>query len=500
MLIASFSSRSQQRWLMACFVGLCLGLMVIFGLRQPTSIAAPQPKHYDELEFPPLGEIQIPDYERYQLDTGLTVYLMEDHELPLVSGIVLIPAAQRLEPADKVGLGELVGTLMRTGGTQQRSVDELNLLLEQQAASVETRVSTTFASANFQSLTPDLEEVFALFAEVIQQPAFEPERIALVKDQQAGEIARRGDDPQRIASLEFPQLIYGEESPYARLETLETLEAITREDLVAFHQTYFQPEGMLLGIVGDIDPEQVKDLIEQQFGDWQPEGTATRQPPQPPAEIIPAQTDGIYLIDQPQLTQSSVRMGHLGGLLEDPDYPELQVMQAALNGFGGRLFQEIRSRQGLAYSVYAVWDPAYDFPGTLVAGGQTRSETTAQFIDAIRQELERIQEQPLSEAELAYAKDSVLNAFVFNFQEPSQTLSRLLRYEFYGYPEDFVFQFQQGVEEATQEGVLEAAQEHLRLDDLVTLVVGNATEIEDSLQDLGEEVIDRQPSFASDRP
>ncbi len=496
MLIARFSSRSEQRWLMACFVGLCLGLMVILGLRQPdVAVAAPQPKHYDELEFPPLGEIEIPDYERYQLDTGLTVYLMEDHELPLVSGIALIPAAQRLEPEDKVGLGELTGTVLRSGGTEDHPVDELNQLLEQRAASVESRISTTFGRVNFQALAPDLEEVFSLYAEVIQQPTFAPDRIALAKEQKLGEIARRGDDPQRIAFLQFPQLLYGEDNPYARLVNAETLEAITRQDLIEFHQTYFQPEGMLLGIVGDIDPEQVKELIEQEFGDWQPEGTVTREVPEELAEITPAHTEGLFLIDQPQLTQSSVQIGHLGGLLNDPDYPALQVMEAALNGFGGRLFQEIRSRQGLAYSVYAVWAPAYDFPGTLVAGGQTRSETTAEFITSIQEELQRIQAEPLSDQELAYAKDSVLNSFVFNFQDPSQTLSRLLRYEFYGYPEDFVFQFRTGIEETDSEAVLAAAQEHLKLDQLVTLVVGNAEEIEESLEELGEEVIEPEVDF-----
>jgi zinc protease len=187
------------------------------------------------------------------------------------------------------------------------------------------------------------------------------------------------------------------------------------------------------------------------------------------------------LVDQPQLTQSYVQVGQLGGQLDNPDVFALYVMNGVLNGLGGKLFNELRSRQGLAYSVYAFWNPEYDYPGLFVAGGQTRSETTVPFVQAIFSEISKLCTTVVTPAELAYAKDSILNSFVFNFQDPAQTLSRLMRYEYYGYPQDFIFRYQRAVKATTAVDVQRAAQTYLRPQDMVTLVVGHAAAIQPPL-------------------
>jgi zinc protease len=161
----------------------------------------------------------------------------------------------------------------------------------------------------------------------------------------------------------------------------------------------------------------------------------------------------------------------LGGQFNSPDYPALDVLNGVLNGFGGRLFNSVRSRQGLAYSVYGSWSPRYDYPGVFFAGGQTRSEATVPFIKGIQTEIEKLKSELVTPAELAYAKDSVLNSFVFNFENPSQTLSRLMRYEYYGYPADFLFRYQKAVEATTAADVQRVAQTYLKPENLVTLVV-----------------------------
>jgi zinc protease len=163
-------------------------------------------------------------------------------------------------------------------------------------------------------------------------------------------------------------------------------------------------------------------------------------------------------------------------------------MNQVLNGFGGRLFNEVRSRQGLAYSVYGIWSPRFDYPGTFLAGGQTRSEGTVPFIKAILSEIEQLRTTPVTAQELASAKDQVLNSFVFNFQDPGQTLSRLMRYEYFGYPEDFLFRYQQAVKATTIEDVQRVAQKYLQPDKIVTLVVGNASAIQPSLTTLSADV------------
>ncbi|MEM9152162.1 MAG: insulinase family protein, partial [Cyanobacteria bacterium P01_F01_bin.3] len=200
------------------------------------------------------------------------------------------------------------------------------------------------------------------------------------------------------------------------------------------------------------------------------------------------QQAGVFVVDQPQLTQSTIRIGHIGGELRNPYHAPMAVLNEVLNGFGGRLFNEIRSRQGLAYSVYAFWSPRYDHNGIFIGGGQTRTEATVPFIQSMYSELEKVRQSTITETELAFAKDSVLNSFVFNFQTPNQTLSRLIRYEYYDYPSDFVFQFRDQVENATVEQVLEAARTILDPEKLITVVVGNRDEIDPSLETLGTDV------------
>ncbi|WP_347239471.1 pitrilysin family protein [Microcoleus sp. FACHB-68] len=465
---------SRWAWL------LVVAMLFVMVFRLPA--AAQAAKHYTELQFPPLPEIQVPDYTRYELKNGMTVFLMEDRELPLVSGTALFRTGDRFEPAEKVGLAEVMGQVMRIGGTTEHTPDELNRLLEQRAASVETGVDSSSASASFSALSEDVNEVFGLFAEVIRQPVFAPDKLDLAKKQRQGGIARRNDDPDEIAGREFQKLIYGQTSPYARTSEYATINKITRDDLVQFHRQYFHPNNMILGIVGDFDTKQMQALVEKQFGNW-PANPQLQVPPLPP--VSQANKGGVFLVDQPQLTQSYVQMGHLGGQLNSPDYAALSVLNDVLNGFGGRLFNQIRSRQGLAYTVYGFWSPRYDYPGVFVAAGQTRSDATVPFIKAIMSELERIRTEPVTPAELAYAKESTLNSFIFNFADPVQTLSRLMRYEYYGYPEDFIFQYRRAVEATTIADVQRVAQTYLKPENLVTLVVGNAEAIQPSLTSLG---------------
>lgn len=440
-------------------------------------------KHYTDLQFPPLPEITVPAYSRYQLENGITVFLMEDRELPLVSGTALFRTGERFEPADKVGLADITGEVMRTGGTTKHTADQLNEILEQKAASVETGISTDAGSASFSALSEDLSEVFDLFAEVIRTPVFAADKVDLAKKQRQGGIARRNDDPNDIASREFAKLIYGKSSPYARTTEYASLDNISREDLVGFHRAYFHPNNMILGIVGDFDSAQMRQLIAEKFGNW-PVDKSFKVPPLP--AVSQANNSGVFFVDQPQLTQSSILLGQLGGQLNSPDYPALTVLNDLLNGFGGRLFNEVRSRQGLAYSVYGVWSPRYDYPGMFIAGGQTRSEATVPFIQGIFNEIKRLRTEMVTPEELAFAKESTLNSFIFNFAQPVSTLSRLMRYEYYGYPKDFIFQYRRGVEATTAADVLRVAQTYLKPETMVTLVVGNSSQIQPPLSSLGK--------------
>lgn len=468
------------RYITIAFVSL---LVIFLGVGRSPAQATPA-LHYTELEFAPPPEIQVPEYTQFELENGIVVYLMEDHELPLVGGTALFHTGERMEPGDQVGLASITGAVMRTGGTLAHPPEALNQLLEDRAAAVETSVDTTAASVSFDALSEDLDTVFDLFADVIRRPAFAQDRIDLLKNQYRGAIARRNDSPDDIADREFQKLIYGEESPYARTVEFATLENISRPAIASFYERYYHPQGMLLGIVGDFDSDTMRSQIESAFGDWQtpPDAVTAIEPTLP--EVIQAKQGGVFLVDQPQLTQSYVQLGHLDGTFASPDFPALSVLNDVMNGLGGRLVNQVRSRQGLAYVVYAFWSPRFDYPGIFVGGGQTRSEATVPFIRSILDELETVRQSPVTEDELKRAKDSVLNSFIFSFQTPSQVLSRVLRYDYYDYPADFIFQYQKAVEEVTVEDVLRVAQTYLQPDQIVTLVVGNAAAIDPPLTTL----------------
>jgi zinc protease len=460
-------------------------LLLTFNLSS-VAITTTEAKHYTDLRLPPLPDVKLPKYDRMTLKNGMVVYLMEDHELPLVNGRAVIRTGDRLEPGDKIGLAKLVGTVMRTGGTSKRTPDQLNQTLEQLAASVETSVSESMGTASFQTLSEDLGTVFGLYAEVLREPTFAPDKLELAKTQEGGIIARRNDDPDDIAQREFKKVIYGNTNPYARTTEYSTLAKITRDDLVKFYQQYFYPNNMILGIVGDFDSQKMKSLIQAKFGDWKPSPTPIK--PELPKVTQKESTNGVYFVNQPQLTQSNILIGHLGGQYNSPDYAALDVLNGVLNGFGGRLFNEVRSRQGLAYSVYGSWNPKYDYPGMFIAGGQTRSDATVQFIKAIQTEIKQLQAEPVTTKELAFAKDSTLNSFVFNFEDPFQVLSRLMRYEYYGYPADFLFTYRKQVEATTAADVQKVAQKYLKPDNFITLVVGNQKAINPPLSQLANQV------------
>ncbi|MEM8605111.1 MAG: pitrilysin family protein [Cyanobacteria bacterium P01_H01_bin.121] len=466
----------MRRWLGR--FGILLGCTVLCIVVSYQYAQATQPRHYTELTFPELPPIQLPDYERIELSNGLVIYLAEDRELPLVGGSALLRTGSRWEPGDQTGLAALTGQLLRSGGTTARSVDAINEFLEQRAASIETGIGTTSGSASFSTLSEDLDPVLELFAEILRQPAFAQDRLELAKQQYRASIARRNDNPNQVTSREFRKVLYGDKSPYARTIEYDTLANIERADLVDYYNQYVRPDQMIIGIVGDFDKADLRQKLETLFGDWQ---VGDRPLPDLPG-VSQANEGVIFAVDQPQLTQSFVQLGHLGGTLDNPDLPALAVLNEVLNGPGGRLYDEVRSRQGLAYSVYGVWSAQYDYPGFFVAGGATQTETTAAFIQGIRREIERLREVPITAEELQQAKDSVLSSFVFNFQRPGQTISRLMTYEYYNYPADFIFQYQRGIEAVTSADLQRVAQQYLDPEQLVTLIVGNTDVIQPELK------------------
>lgn len=462
-------------------VRLLLVLAVVGGLLFGATPAAAQ-KHYKQLRYPPLRDLKLPAVERFELANGLVVYLVEDHALPKVEGYVRVKTGARFEPADKVGLASIVGQVMRTGGTTTRKGEEIDRLLANVGASVETSVGTTTATASLFTLKENSPQVLEILADLLRDPAFPEDKIELAKVQQRSAIARRNDNVGGIANREFSKLLYGADSPYARHTEYATIQSITREDLVAFHRRYFHPNQTILGLWGDFKAAEVKALVERHFGSWPRQ--AVQLPPLP--EVATDWQGSVNFIQKDDVNQTNLRIGHLGRRFDDPDYYALNVMAKILGGgLSSRLFRHIRSDLGLAYAVFARWSAAYDHLGSFFIRCDTKSESTVRAAQEILNELGRLTQEPVSAEELRVAKEGILNSFVFNFDTTGEIVRRLMTYEYYGYPRDFLEKFKANMEKVTAEDVLRAAQARLKPDKLVILAVGRRQDFDQPLSTLG---------------
>ncbi len=447
-----------------------------------TSVSHAQ-KQYDELEFPQINEFNQPNVETFTTDNGIEFYLIEDKELPLIDVSVDVRTGGVLVPNEKAGLASITGTVIRSGGTETYPADSLNAMLENNAASMETYIGFTGGGASMNVLKEDFDELLPVFVDVLTNPAFPEEKVELAKTQTKSGISRRNDNAGSIANREFDELIYGDDSKYARTTEYETINNISREDLINFHNAHFTAENMTVGVVGDFETEAMKEKLQQAFGSL-PAGEKTDLTF---PEVDYTYENTINLADKPDVNQSTVYLGHIGGMRDNPDYAKVQVMNNVLSGgFSGRLFQKVRTDLGLAYSVGGQYGMENTFyPGQFYVQVQTKTESTAEAMDAIIKEIKRLQSEPISEEELQDTKDQFLNSLVFRNTSYEQILNRRMSNDYRGLPEDSFEQFVEGVKNTTIKDVQNMAQTYLHSDSLQILVVGNKAELGDQLQKFG---------------
>jgi predicted Zn-dependent peptidase len=447
-----------------------------------SSCAQKYARHYKELKYPKLHDIEVPKVEQITLSNGMQLFLLEDHELPLISVSARIRVGSIYELADKIGLAAITGTVMRTGGTVSKTGDEIDEQLERIAASVETGIGLNSGYASVSVLKKDIDVGLAILADVLMNPAFREDKIMLAKVLHRSAIARRNDNVGAIAAREFDKLIYGPYSVYARHTEYATIDNISRDDLMAFHEKFFCPNNMMLAVWGDFDTDQMIKKIEKAFEGW--EKVDIELPKVPQVRYEYRQTANVIRKDD--VNQSNIYLGHIGGLMSDPDYFALILMNRVLgSGFTSRLFKNVRSREGLAYSVFGNYSANYDHPGVFYVGCQTKSESTVYAIRAMAEEVRKMTESEVTDEELALAKDSYLNSFVFNFDTKGEIVARLMTYAYFGYPLDFLQKTRDSVEKVNKADILRVARKHLRPDKMQILAVGRPQDFDEPLSVLG---------------
>ncbi len=443
------------------------------------NLVAQQNKPWEKIPTPKLHDFKPHEPTRIELKNGIVIFLQEDHELPFVSGSVLIPGGSRDEDPAKTGLVDLYGQAWRTSGTAKMDGDALDDLLEAKAAHIETGGDEDSTALSWDSLKGDADQVFSLALDLLLHPKFSPEKLELAQQQEATGIMRRNDDEGGIASREAVKLVYGPNSPYTREPELSTIGAVTVADLEAWHDRTIGGK-LIIGISGDFDPAAMEAKLRAAF-----EGLPQAKPTPPRHETFHDPTPGISFIQKEDVNQSNVEITGLGTDRHNPDVPTLALMNEILSGgFASRLFQKVRTELGLAYAVGGGYGYGYDHPATFRVMVITRSASTVEATKAALDVISGLSKSPFTDVELNRARDSILSSFIFQYDTRDKVLAERERLEFYGYPADYLENFKAGLEKVTVADLNAAAKKYIHTDKLAVLVVGNGPEIKPPLTDL----------------
>jgi zinc protease len=462
------------------FMKNCFGICLVFAaLVAPVSLNAQQNRPWEKIPIPRLHDFKPQQPKRIELRNGIVLFLQEDHELPFVSGSVLIPGGSRDEDPAKAGLAGIYGQAWRTSGTAKLDGDALDDLLEARAAHIETGDGEDSTTLSWDSLKGDADQVFSLALDLLLHPKFSAEKLQLAQQQEATAIVRRNDDEAEIADRESAKLVYGANSPYTRQPELATIGTVTLDDLKAWHDRTIGGK-LIVGISGDFDPVAMEAKLRAAF-----EGL-------PPVKAAPARHDvfagpvpGISFIDKEDVNQSNVQIVGLGTDRRNPDVPAIAVMNEILGGgFASRLFQKVRTELGLAYEVGGGMSFAYDHPAAFRVVVLTKSASTVDATRAALGEIDGLTTRPFTEEELKRAKDNILNSFLFRYDTREKVLAERKRLEFYGYPADYLETYKAGLEKVTLADLDRVAKKYIHSGKLAVQVVGNGPEIKPSLDEL----------------
>jgi len=431
-------------------------------------------------EFKPL-DFKPPQGARVALANGMILYLLEDHELPVIQGSALVRTGTIRDPSGKTGLAALVGRTMRSAGSKRFPADAMNETLESLGASVETGMGQESGSAGFWCLAKDLDQVLEIFADVLMHPAFETEKVEVERQKMLEEVRRRNDDPRQIARREAPRMLYGPDHPYGRRTEEATIKAVSIGDLRAFHERFLVPGGVSLALSGDFRSAELGEKVREAFQAW------PARAPEPPAfpEVAAVNERRVFLVPK-EVTQAAIRVVQFGFPRHHPDHFAFEVMNDILGGnaFISRLFTEVRSRKGLAYSVGSFFtEPSV--AGMIGAGVGTKNETAFQATEEVLGQASRMRAEPVKPEEFSLAVETLTQSFVFNYETPSQIIQQRMSLDFFGFPPGYLDTYLDKVRSVTPADVQRVAKAWLDPDRMIVFVVGDPGKFDKALDGLG---------------
>jgi zinc protease len=451
--------------------GLAALLMACGAALAQTAAPAGVPAHPRELTFQPLDYAPPSRAQHRQvLSNGVVVYMVEDHDLPLVNVSVLVRGGAYLDPKGKEGLASLTGAQMRAGGTKTYTAEAFDEEADFLAANLTSGMGATQGSASANFLAKDTGQALALFFEMLRTPRFQQDRLDLAKTQMLQSMERRNDATPSIEAREWERLLRGTAHFTTAESTKASIEAVTREDLVAFHERVVHPGNFVIAVAGDFKPAEMRRALEEAMSGWAA-GERSADVPRPDFTPRP----GLYLVDKPDANQGRVSIGHLGITRDNPDEIAVSIMNDVLggSGFTSRITNRVRSDEGLAYSAGSSFPAGVHYDSVFVARFQSRSPSVARAVSLVLEEVDRIRHERITEEELETVKNNAIEVFPRFFASATAVAGTFAQDELTGRDPEYWNAYRDRVRAVTVDDVQRVAQKYLHPDRLVILAVGD---------------------------
>ncbi len=463
--------------------GLSLCVLVALALASPPLLSQ---QALDRSKIPPAGKppvLRVPTWTKATLANGAELMVSEKHDLPLVSfSLTILGGAFQYEPADRRGLASITASMM-SEGTKTRDGDALSNALQLLGTNVSVGIGGESGAISFVSTSGKFAATLDILADMLLNPTFPSEALERQRAQRLVALNQAKAQPGSIASRVFPRVLYGTAHPFGQNTTEESYKAITRDDVVAFHKSYFQPGRALITVTGDVTPAAAKATIEKALAAWSPGGSKPAfsypaLPQTPPATI--------YLVDKPGAAQSTFAIGNPGPPRNTPDFYALQVMNTMLGGlFQSRLNANIREDKGYSYGVRS----SFSFgrgPGPFQAGGDVQSAKTDAALIEFMKELRGIAgSRPVTDEELATAKDALIQRLPGMFASVGAINGAITSLWAQGLPDNYYQNYGKEIAAVTKDDVVRVAKQYIDLGHLSVIIVGDRASIEAPLKATG---------------
>lgn len=437
--------------------------------------SAPIPDRPEKIEFKPL-QFEPPAAKDFRktLKSGVPIYLAPSAEFPLVNIIFSFKGGSYLDPADKIGLAEMTGSMIRRGGTTTIPAADLDEKFDFLAAQVGTNSGGWTSTASLNCLKSNLDEAFALFIDMLKNPGFQEDKIKVYLGEQLEAMKQRNDDANPIMFREWGALMYGRDHFEARPTTKTSLESVTSSDMRAFAQKVFQPGNLIIGVTGDFEPAAMIAMLDKAFEGWN-KGEKMPDPPAPVATFKP----GVYHVEK-DIPQGKINIGLRGLKRDDPDYFAVQMMNDILGGggFTSRITNRVRSDEGLAYRAGSRFSYPVHYPGVFGASFDSKNRTCALATKIIFEEIGKIRDTKVTDAELDTAKKGAIETFPRTFESKPAMLNVFINDEWTGRDPNYWKTYREKVTAVTSDDVQRVAKKYLTAENMAVMVVGKWSEIE----------------------